>query len=529
MSTAPEPTNRDVSATTSRPAPPRVVIIGGGLAGLSAAAALVDRGLSLTLLESRPRLGGRAGSFQDAASGELVDNCQHVGMACCTNLLDFARRVGVERKFRRDPAVVWLGPDGRLSRLRAGVLPAPLHLAAGFLRLKFLSMREKIGVARALATLFKTRDELPGEPFADWLTRHGQGVRAINLFWGAVLVSALNERLEQMDVGHARKVFLDGFARHRDGYQMELPLAPLGEIFGAPVAASLARAGVEIRLNAGVREILSARLDDLDETATTRVNGVRLRSGETIDADFVVLAVPFDRVAALLPDAPACLGPALDAIATLKPAPITGIHLWFDRPVCPHPHVVTVGRVIQWVFNHTLIQGRVASEDGGHYLQLVVSASYDLVPLDRDRILDVALRELGEIWPAARDAKLLRSRVVTEHGATFGVRPGVDALRPAQRTPVGGLFLAGDWTDTGWPATMEGAVRSGYRAAEEVLVDLDRPEHVLVPDLPPSRLSQRLFGLTRGDQPRAGFVPTVRSQAEISASAEAAPAAANLD
>jgi uncharacterized protein with NAD-binding domain and iron-sulfur cluster len=235
------------------------------------------------------------------------------------------------------------------------------------------------------------------------------------------------------------------------------------------------------------------------------VRGVTLRTGERLAADFVVLAVPFDRVRGLLPDELARRIPGLARLDAFHASPITGVHLWFDRPVCPLPHVVTVGRLIQWVFNHTAIQARaapasMAGDDGsGQYLQIVISASYDLLSLDKTAIRDAVLAELAEIWPEARDARLLRWWVVTEHGATFAVRPGIDAHRPPQRTPVAGLFLAGDWTATGWPATMEGAVRSGYRAAEEILKDLGRPASLVRPGLADAPLARWLLGPCQDD------------------------------
>jgi squalene-associated FAD-dependent desaturase len=468
------------------PAPPHVVIVGGGLAGLAAAASLVGRGLRITLLESRPRLGGRASSFTDPVTGEPVDNCQHVSMSCCTNLADFCRRVGAADLFRRDDELVFLSPEGRVSRLKAGALPAPLHLAGSFLRANYLTWREKLRVAYGLARLCSGRDEAPGEPMLDWLRRHGQTARALDRYWAPVLVSALNERLDRMDVGHARKVFLDGFLRTKDGYRLEIPLVPLGDLYGTRLESWLLQSGVTVRLTTGVRTV--------EGDAEGTVSGVVLRSGETVPADFVVAAVPFDRVADLLGDDLTARVPALTGLESLASSPITGVHLWFDRPVCPFDHVVTLGHTVQWVFNHTAIQGRRPGEsDRGEYLQLVVSASYDLLKLDREAVRDLMLAELGEIWPGAREAKLLRWWVVTEHGATFAVRPGVDALRPPQRTPVEGLFLAGDWTSTGWPATMEGAVRSGYLAAEGVLQDLGRPSRVVLPDPRPDFLSRWLL------------------------------------
>jgi squalene-associated FAD-dependent desaturase len=477
------------------------MIVGGGLAGLAVAARLVDRGLRITLLESRPRLGGRASSFQDPVTGELVDNCQHVSMACCTNLADFCRRVGIDGLLRREPELVFLGPEGRVSRFRAGLAPAPFHLAGSFLSASFLSLRDKLRVAYGLACLAWDREDRPGESFAGWLLRHGQSLRAINLFWAAVLVSALNERLDQMDVGHARKVFLDGFLRNRTGFQLELPIVPLGELYGTRLESWLRDHGVAVRLTTGVRAV-----EPDDDGA---IGGVVLRSGERLTADFVVLAVPFDRVQSLIPEALRCRLPSLAQLGALHAAPITGVHLWFDRPVCPFDHVATPGRLIQWVFNHTAIQGRTApdaatpgptgaadasSPGEGQYLQLVISASYDLLARDKLAIRDLVLADLAELWPVAQSARLLRWWVVTEHGATFAVRPGIEALRPPQRTPVDGLFLAGDWTDTGWPATMEGAVRSGYLAAQEILSVLDRPTRLIRPGLPAGALARWLVG-----------------------------------
>jgi len=492
-----------------KPPPPHVVVIGGGLAGLAAASALVDRGLRITLLESRPRLGGRASSFVDPKTGEMVDNCQHVSMACCTNLADFCRRVGVANLFRREPAVTFLSPENRTSTLRAGIGPAPFHLAESFLASNYLTWGDKLRVAHGMACLALGRDFRPGEPFADWLWRHKQTVRTINLFWATVLVSALNERLDQMDAGHARRVFVEGFLQNRSGFQMELPTAPLGELYGARLESWLDEHGVEVRLTTGVRSV------DCGDDAT--LVGVTLRDGERIPADFVVLAVSYDRVADMLGEATRASIPTLDGLQKLESSPITGVHLWFDRPVCPFDHVVTPGRFVQWVFNHTAIQGRTATTtpDGandGQYLQIVISAAYDLVAMNKEAIRDAVLADLTDMWPEAREAKLVRWWVVTEHGATFAVRPGVDELRPPQRTPIDGLFLAGDWTDTGWPATMEGAVRSGYLAAQGILDDLDRPCRLIRPGLRPGALARWLLGRTSemaGPPAPSRFIPQI--------------------
>ncbi len=422
-------------------------------------------------------------------------------MACCTNLADFCRRVGIGEMLRRESELVFLDPAGTVSRFRAGRGPAPFHLAGSFLKARSLGLRDKLGVAFGLASLAWDRDDRPGEPFADWLRRHAQTNRSIEMFWAPVLVSALNERLEQMDVGHARKVVLDGFLRNRAGFQLELPLVPLGELYGRRLEEWLRIHEVTVRLTTGVRSV------ELDEDGA--VGGVVLRTGEAIAADFVVLGVPFDRAGNLASPALRERVPELGRLGEIEASPITGVHLWFDREVCPFDHVVTPGRLVQWVFNHTAIQGRGVRADAqgtadgrlsgepvarGQYLQAVISASYELLALDNAAIRDRVLDDLRSIWPAAREATLVRWRVVTEHGATFAVRPGIEALRPPQRTPIDGFFLAGDWTDTGWPATMEGAVRSGYLAAQEILTDLDRPTRLVRPGLPPGSLARWLFG-----------------------------------
>jgi len=483
----------------ANPSPPhRVAVVGGGLAGLAAAVALVHSGqeLEIILIESRPRLGGRASSFPDPITGELVDNCQHVSMGCCTNLADFCQKVGTANLFRRVAAIRFLSPEGKLSTLKAGPWPAPLHLSGSFSRANYLTPVERIRVAYGVSRLKAWRPDSkfgPDESVLSFLRRNGQTDRTIRRYWATVLISALNEQLHQMDIGHARKVFVDGFLRHRDGYRMEIPLVPLGDLYGSRLETWFEANRVRVRLTTGVRSV------EVDDEGKGRVLGLTLRSGEFVPSDSVILATPFDRVSRLLPETVVRRIGGLDSLNKFESSPITGVHLWFDRPICPYDHVVTVDRMIHWVFDHSALQGRVASgidDAQGQYLQIVISASYDLQPLSKIEIRDAVLAELAAIWPVARSANLLRWWVVTEHGATFAVRPGVDAFRPKQRTPVPGLFLAGDWTDTGWPATMEGAVRSGYRAAEELLVDAGHPRTFVRPELPSRFLARWTLGAT---------------------------------
>jgi squalene-associated FAD-dependent desaturase len=474
-----------------RPRPPHVAIVGGGLAGLAAAVALQEVGLRISLFESRPRLGGRAGSFPDPAlGGKLVDTCQHVTLACCTNLADFCRRTAIDTLFRTERSYRFIGPDGRVSHLHADrLLPAPLHLTTSFLAARYLSWPDRLRVARGFASLVRERGQAPPvESFADWLWRHGQNVRTINRFWSIVLISALNARPEDMDVGHARQVLVDGFLRHRRAFEMSLPLVPLAELYDGRVGAWLADHDIAIHRKTGVRSVL---IDD-----DGMLEGLLLRDGTRVPADFVVAALPAARTLDLLGPALLARLPDLDGMArSITVAPITGVHLWFDRPVCPFRHAAIVGRLSQWVFDQTALRGDDAVTPGvGQYLQVVISASFDLQPMTNDQVIAAVLDDLAALWPVTREARLAHHRVVTEHAATFGVEPGIERRRPPQRTPIDGLFLAGDWTATGWPATMEGAVRSGYLAAEQVLRDLHNPHTFLRPDLPDSTLTRALLG-----------------------------------
>jgi squalene-associated FAD-dependent desaturase len=441
-------------------------VIGGGLAGLAAATALAPRGFRVTLLEARGRLGGRASSFQDGSSGQLLDACQHVSMGCCTNLAHFCRTVGIAHLLRPQPCLYFQDPDGQISRFQADRLPAPLHLLRSFFKAHYLSLGEKLRIAWGLACL---RMPTTGDPpFAEWLAQNYQTPRTVERFWGLILTSALNETPDRIGLRYARKVFLDGFLRHRRGFEVELPAVPLGRLYGDELQAWLAAHQVEVHQNCA-----AWRLD----VREGRVGAVELRQGEALWANWYVAAVPFTRLLDLLPAEVVEAQPCFGRLKQLETSPITSVHLWYHRPVTELPHVVLVGRVGQWVFN----RGEVSP--GEHYVQVVVSAARQFRGLGLDEVQRLITTEMGVLFPAARAATLLRARVVTERAATFSAVPGVDELRPKQTSPIANLFLAGDWTATGWPATMEGAVRSGYLAAEALLARVGRPEKLVQPDL----------------------------------------------
>jgi squalene-associated FAD-dependent desaturase len=463
----------------------RVVIVGGGLAGLAAAAALGERGVPATLLESRPRLGGRASSFQDAATGQWIDNCQHVSMGCCTNFRNFCERTGLREFFRAEPVLHFIAPDGRVNRFAAGPWPAPLHLAGAFARLSYLSWSDKWRLSQGLKRLARTTGPDTGQTFADWLQQAGQSPTAIERFWTVVLVSALSESLDRISVPHARKVFVDAFLANREGWQVEIPTVPLEELYGGRLTNWLTDRGVDIRLLAGAESL------DVDGD---RVTGVRLKNGDVVTGSDYIVAVPYHRVLPLLPES-LREHPSLSGLSRLESAPISSVHLWFDRPVLPLPHAVFVRGLVQWVFNRTLLAGTTPPPGEPWYVQVVISASREVTERDSDAVREQVLTELASVWPAVRSARLLSSRLVTEHKAVFSVTPGVESLRPPQQAPLANLQLAGDYTQTGWPGTMEGAVRSGYRAAENVLKRRGQTSRVLQPDLPVARLSRWVFGL----------------------------------
>jgi squalene-associated FAD-dependent desaturase len=441
-----------------------VLIVGAGLAGLATATALGLRGFRVTLLESRFRLGGRASSFTDSATGQLLDTCQHVSMGCCTNFGHFCRTVGIAHLLRPQPRLNFMTPDRRLSCFSADHFPAPFHLARSFLFAHYLSAAEKLRLAWGLAWL-RHETDTADEPFADWLLRHQQTPRTIERFWGLVLTSALNETVDRIGLRYARKVFVDGFLRHRQGFQLELPIVPLGRLYGAELQQWMEQHHVQILLGKAARRLL------VDDT----VRGVELRDGSVLRADWYVVAVPFDRLLDLLPDDVVERHACFANLRHLETSPITSVHLWYDRSLTPSPHVVLVDCVGQWLFN------RGETSCGEHYVQVVVSAARNLRGLGQEEIQKQIADEIQALFPVG--AKLQRARVVTEHAATFSAVPGVDRWRPAQQSPLANLLLAGDWTATGWPATMEGAVRSGYLAAEALLRHLGTPARCLQPDL----------------------------------------------
>ncbi len=434
----------------------KIAIAGAGLAGLAAAWVLAEEGHDVDVFEARRMLGGRAASYEvrtppaaeagDApgqAPPERVDNSQHILMRCCTNLLDFLERTGKSHLVRFYDHFHFIEPGGRRGTLKPGRLPAPLHFAGSFLGLRFLSARDKIAIARGMEAVrreWARGRELDAVTMAEWLRAHGQSDQAVRRFWEPILISAMNERLETISAWHGVGVLYLGFANGRHDYEMGVPTVLLGDLFDGDVWEKHPR--IRIHRGAAVEAF---------ETDGGLMTAFRA-SGQRVAADAFVSALPYERLSPLFPE----LGLRIDGF---RHSPIAGIHLRFDRPVTDLPHAALLDRTLHWYF----------SRDGGRALSLVVSAAHSLALMKREDIVALAVAELGEFEPRVREATLLSAHVIRETRATFVASPGFESQRPGARTVYSNFFLAGEWTNTGWPSTMEGAVISGYRAAEGIL------------------------------------------------------------
>jgi squalene-associated FAD-dependent desaturase len=427
------------------------VVCGGGLAGVAAACEAAIAGAEVTLVERRPFLGGKAFSFTEPETGREVDNGQHVYLGCCTAYIGLLRILGTlgetSMQARLDAPV--RDRAGRAGALRAARLPAPLHLGLSFAAYPHLSTREKAAALRALAALGAlrpaARERLDDRSFADWLAAHGQGEGAVRRFWDLIVLPTCNDRSDRVSAALAAFVFQRGFLETSTGSAIGWSRVGLSRLVDPAAREFLERRG---------GRVLAGRA-----AAEAAGDGVTLTDGERLPADGVVLALPPGRVRAVAPA-------ALPEDPGLGSSPIVNVHLWYDRPVMSEPFVAVVDSPAQWIFNRTAMgQGDRRS----HHLAVSISGAREEVETPRHALASGIREEVEHLLPGARGADLLAAAVVKEPHATFAAAPGQASRRPGAGTPVEGIALAGAWTDTGWPATMEGAVRSGIRAARLVL------------------------------------------------------------
>jgi squalene-associated FAD-dependent desaturase len=452
-----------------------VVVIGGGLAGISAAIALREAGARVTLLESRPRLGGATCSF--TRDGLAVDNGQHVFLGCCSAYRELIARLGmtgsVSLQDRFDVAV--LGPHGQ-ARLRRTRLPGPLHMGQALVTYPLLSPAERLRVTRAaLAMRFldPARPGLDSQRLGDWLAAHGQGERARRVLWDLFTVSALNVAGDDANLSLAATVVRTALLGARDAADIGTPAIPLGDLHGKAAARRLDQLGASVRLGAKVTAVQPLPGGGFRVQLADRGVSDARRSAGIAAADGVVLAVPPEAAARLLPDGAAATGPGPDRWRELGASPIVNVHVIYDRRVTRLPFAAAVDSPVQWVFDRTGPSGLA----DGQYLAVSVSAADDVVDTPAAQLREQFVPALEEIFPAARDARITDFFVTRERRATFRQEPGCGEKRPGATTRLAGLVLAGAWTDTGWPDTMEGAVRSGLSAARELRRDMTQSRY----------------------------------------------------
>ena len=431
----------------------RVTVVGGGLAGLAAALECADAGAAVTLYDARARLGGA--TFSIERNGYWLDNGQHVALRCCTEYRAFLGRIGVEHLLSVQPRlrIPVLAEGGRRATLSRSAFPAPLHLVSTLLRYRHLSLRERLAAFRAAAALRgldPTDARLDEQTFGRWLRAHGQSERAVRVLWDLIALPTLNLHADSASLMLAAKVFRTGLLDDADACDVALPTVPLQQLHG-----DAARAALEAR---GAKIVTSARVHAVEPADGELL--VRVGDG-TEHADAVVVAVPHQAVAELVP--PGVVQPAV--AEGLGASPIVNLHLQYDRRVVDEPFAAAVDSPVQWLFDRT----DVAGLQDGQLISVSVSGAEDEIGDSQADLRARYLPAFERLLPRAREATLLDFHVTREPRATFKGVPGTHSLRPPPSTNVGGLYLAGAWTDTGWPATMEGAVRSGIAASRALL------------------------------------------------------------
>ena len=440
----------------------KVVVIGGGLAGIAAACYLADSGHPVVLMEKRSFLGGRAFSFPEPETGREMDNGQHVFLGCCTFYINLLGSLKARRNTHLQESlfVPVLDGAGRRGVLRGAALPAPLHMLPSLLAYPHLSWTDKLrvlygGLRIHLANRLRDAASLEYETFARWLKRHHQSDEAIDRFWNLVVLPTLNDDASQVSASMGLKVFKEGVLQSRESGSMGYARVGLSELVSDGAIEYLSARGGEVMLGAGVRELV---------IEGDRVCGVRTSRGD-VHGEWYVLALPSHDLPSVLP--PDFTEDGFFSLADhLSYSPIVNVHVWYDRPVMDDEFAGFVDSPLQWVFNKTRMQGD--DETTGQYVCISLSGAWQYADMSRQRIGEMFLEEMARVYPRACDAQVERLVVVKQPRATFRSVPGAASFRLPVTTPIANLFLAGEWVNTDWPGTMEGAVRSGYAAARAI-------------------------------------------------------------
>jgi squalene-associated FAD-dependent desaturase len=433
-----------------------VIIIGGGFAGLAAGVDLCERGHKVILLERRHHLGGRAYSFTDTKTGDTVDNGQHLFMGCYTQTIAFLKKIGCLEKlhFQQRTQIDFLDAENGLDTFACPALPAPLHVLAGLFKLKGLTLGDKLRTFNLSSTL-RGKAKINGAlTVSDWLKKLKQSANISERFWTPMVVATLNESPEAASAKMLIKVLQEAFGGGREASAIGISSVGLSDLYTKGAKDFIEARGGEIRHLAHVNKILLQ--DD-------KAFAVELKNGEKLTADYFISAVPPNILREML-DKEMC-EKNFSYLAKLQSSAIVSINLWFDRPVTERKFIGLIGTEIQWLFNKDAIS--VTSKNSNH-LALIISAANQYVGLTKNQLVELALRDLHKVMPQSLDAKLLHSTIVKERDATISHTVESDALRPDAKTAIAKFILAGDWTNTGLPATIESAVLSGKTAAQEI-------------------------------------------------------------
>lgn len=438
-----------------------VIVIGGGVAGFSAATALAEAGARVLVLEARPGLGGRATAFRDPETGERVDNGQHILMGCYVDTLALLARIGASDRVRWQAglSLSMIDQRGHESVLKLPSVPSPLHLLGGVLAWDALNWRERMSILRVGASLApggrnfgSAVGRVSRETVRDWLTRHDQAPRLCELFWEPLALAALNQSIDQAAASYFVRVLEQMFGPDPASAALVMPAVPLDELYAEPARMWLEDRGHAVRVNAPAKV----------EVAGDRVTGVRVR-GEHIPAAVVISTVPWHGLGGLFDLPPAALAATITDATALASLPIVTVNLWFDRPVMHEPLLGLPGRAFQWVFDRRAIVG-----GPGSHLSMISSGAEAIVSMPNDALIATALADVLAALPAARSAAFRKGLAVREKRSTFSLAPAAPP-RPQTETAIRGFLLAGDWIDTGLPATIESAAVSGHRAASFVV------------------------------------------------------------